>query len=92
MVALISSPQKLDVRERKRDTLPAGSGWASKKYDAAFTIQQMSDDEDTFEDGKLVPNVYTSRASKSRAAVVSVNILRHVIYLTQSRSMKCSQK
>jgi hypothetical protein len=32
----------------------------------------MSDDEDTFDgEGKLIPNVYTSRAPDSRSIIVS---------------------
>jgi hypothetical protein len=45
--------QKLDVRVRKRDNLPADSIYRSKKYDAAFTSPKlMSDDEDEIVDGK----------------------------------------
>jgi|ERR1700722_1833361 len=65
--------QKLEVRERKRNLLLADSQWRLPKYDHAFTIQQMSDDEDTYEDEKLTPNVYTSRAPMSRSAIVCLS-------------------
>ncbi|KAK0193103.1 hypothetical protein F5146DRAFT_1136972 [Armillaria mellea] len=42
------------------------------KYDTAFTIQQISDDEDTFDaNGTLTPQTYTSCAPTSRLEIVS---------------------
>ncbi|KAF8968993.1 hypothetical protein BDZ97DRAFT_1654368, partial [Flammula alnicola] len=63
---------KLDVRNRKREALPAGSEWKQPKYDAAYEYQQMSDDEDAYgEDGNLLPDVYTSCAPGSRSEIVT---------------------
>ncbi|KAI0044240.1 hypothetical protein FA95DRAFT_1597503 [Auriscalpium vulgare] len=65
---------KLEVRLRKRPTAAGGaSEWLlDDKYDAALTPQQMSDDEDTYDDnGILVPSVYTSRAPASRSDLLT---------------------
>jgi hypothetical protein len=63
--------QKLEVRERKRQALPVGSEWHSAKYNAAFSMQQMSDDEDTYgDDKKLIPNIYTANAPASWSEIV----------------------
>ncbi|KAF8965915.1 hypothetical protein BDZ97DRAFT_1608237, partial [Flammula alnicola] len=63
---------KLEVRKRKRKVLPAESEWKHAKYDAAFEYQQMSDDENTYdEQGKLLADVYTSHAPGSRSEIVS---------------------
>ncbi|KAK0433881.1 hypothetical protein EV421DRAFT_1741281 [Armillaria borealis] len=64
---------KLEVRERKRLALPEDSEWRNSKYDTAFTIQQMSDDEDTFDaNGTLAPQTYTSRAPTSRSEIAAI--------------------
>ncbi|KAF8968603.1 hypothetical protein BDZ97DRAFT_1916036 [Flammula alnicola] len=61
---------KLEVRKRKREVLPAESEWKHAKYDAAFEYQQMSDDENTYdEQGKLLVDVYTSHAPGSRSEI-----------------------
>ena len=64
--------QKLEVRERKRDALLPDSEWRKEKYNAAFVVQQMSDDKDTLDDnGAIRRQIYTSRAPIYRSAVVS---------------------
>lgn len=63
--------QKLEVRERKRSAMPPDSEWRKEKYDQAFVVQQMSDDEDTFDDkGAIKPHVYISRPPACRSDVV----------------------
>ncbi|ESK91675.1 hypothetical protein Moror_10721 [Moniliophthora roreri MCA 2997] len=55
---------KLKVRVRKREskTIPEALQWIKDpKYDAAFEVNHMSDDDDFYENGKLVNSKYLAR-------------------------------
>jgi hypothetical protein len=41
--------QKLEIRRRTRDELPEDSEWCHKKYDSAYKLQLMSDDDDEYD-------------------------------------------
>ena len=63
--------QKLDVRVRKREQLPADSKYRSEKYDAAFVETLMSDDEDEIDlmgntTGKMVSRPPEYRSDEVR--------------------------
>ncbi|KII92120.1 hypothetical protein PLICRDRAFT_36907 [Plicaturopsis crispa FD-325 SS-3] len=67
---------KLAVRVRQRGALPAESPYRDKKYDTAFIVSAMSDDEDEYKDGKRTgkyvtrPPAYRSEEMKALLAAV----------------------
>ncbi|KAF5385084.1 hypothetical protein D9615_001060 [Tricholomella constricta] len=62
---------KLEVRERKRNNLPIDNQYRDAKFDAAMAVTLMSDDEDCYEDGKLVTKQYISRAPLYRTPLLN---------------------
>lgn len=63
--------QKLKARTSKRNALPAEHPLRHPRYDAAMTLQAMSDDEDKVQDGVRVLNVFVSRPPTHRSTEVS---------------------
>ena len=62
------------MRKREAITAPEDTWVKDPKYNSAFTLQQQSDDEDTFDlNGNLVPNLFTSRAPTSRSTKVCLH-------------------
>lgn len=68
--------QKLAVRMRQRGALPAESLYRDKKYDTAFIVSAMSDDEDEYKPGKRTGK-YVTRPPAYRSKEVSI----HDLYL-----------
>ncbi|KAG6905053.1 hypothetical protein DXG01_005374 [Tephrocybe rancida] len=62
---------KLKMRIKKRELLPLDSPWRDPKYEAAMTTTLMSDDEDYYVDGKLVPGRYLARPPLYRTDILN---------------------
>lgn len=72
--------QKLEKRELKRTNIPEDhdDAWVKQsKYDPAFTIAQMSDDEDgPTDDNNTQSKYFVSRAPVYRSNTVSTSLQR----------------
>ncbi|GBE80041.1 hypothetical protein SCP_0212430 [Sparassis crispa] len=68
---------KLQVHIRKRTNLPKESKWRDPKYDAAFTMNLMSDDEDQVDEKGEFTGKYISKAPAYRSQEL-INLFRAV--------------
>ncbi|GBE87231.1 hypothetical protein SCP_1004780 [Sparassis crispa] len=68
---------KLQVRIRKRTNLPKESEWRDPKYDAAFAVNLMSDDEDQVDEKGEFTGKYISKAPAYRSQEL-INLFRAV--------------
>lgn len=65
--------QKVEVRIRKLNNLPATSEYKNEKYRAALTESLMSPDEDEVDDANEKTGRFISHAATYRSTLVSIS-------------------